>query len=93
MGSRILSRSFHNEGWDYGDSEDEDQQPMNISADMDVDEAPPLLDPAPEAEDEGERSDSEEEEEEDGTAMVPFADLLNARYGCSNVGPIPSPSR
>ena len=49
---------------------------------------------APDPEDGGEEEEEEEEEEEDeedssDVAMVPVADLLNARYGSENVS-IPS---
>lgn len=44
---------------------------------------------AKEQEDEAEDSDEEEEEREDvgDVAMVPFADILNAKSGCDNVRP------
>ena len=87
MGSRILSRSFNVEKWDTGEGEDENAA-ANTSrgSEMDVD--------APQGS-EGDESAShhDEAEEEDGggiddssdIAMVPIADMLNARYGSENV--------
>lgn len=86
MGSRILSRSFNVEKWDSGEGEEENPA-ANTSrgSEMDVD--------APQ-ESEGDESAShqDEAEEEDGLgidnlsdiAMVPIADMLNARYGSEN---------
>jgi SET domain-containing protein 6 len=87
MGSRILSRSFNVEKWDSGEDEEENAA-ANTSrgSEMDVD--------APQGS-EGDESAShhDEAEEEDGVgiddssdiAMVPMADMLNARYGSENV--------
>lgn len=95
MGSRILSRSFNVEKWDGeddSDAGDEDSKEQR-STDMDVDEDPSapksdheLPDEAQEnsligddgSEDEGEDADSSD------VAMVPMADMLNARYGSEN---------
>ena len=105
MGSRILSRSFNVEKWDGEDDSDADADSVSKhqrSTDMDVDEDPPapksdqeLPDEAQEnsliddddSEDEGEDADSSD------VAMVPMADMLNARYGSENVRPsTPPPS-
>ena len=101
MGSRILSRSFQVERWEGEGEEADDHHNANTSADaMDTNEAPPLLHPAEAAqendaeavvaaqdEDDVDRDDDDEEEEEDSSdvAMVPMADMLNARYGTENV--------
>lgn len=87
MGSRILSRSFNVEKWDSGEGEDENAAAnTSLGSEMDVD--------APQGS-EGDESAShhDETEEEDGAgiddssdiAMVPIADMLNARYGSENV--------
>jgi SET domain-containing protein 6 len=88
MGSRILSRSFNVERWDSG--EDEEENPAaNTShgSGMDVD--------SPQGAGNGDEShhtepEDEEEDDDDGddssdVAMVPMADMLNARYGSENV--------
>lgn len=48
---------------------------------------PPPPDSAPESEDNGENDDDDSDDEDDPSdvAMVPMADMLNARYGCENV--------
>ena len=99
MGSRILSRSFHVEKWkdqhkgddtedgdveevDDHENEKEDDAPAsaNTSA-MDVDDEQIRE----EKDDEDEDSDDEDVEDPADVAMVPMADMLNARYGCGNV--------
>lgn len=99
QGSRILSRSFQVERWEGEDGEQEDNTAANTSADsqsmdiadtsmgsgngMDVDEeGPPPMAEAQTLE----QGDSDDEDEEDASdvAMVPMADMLNARYGCEN---------
>ncbi|KAH7912417.1 hypothetical protein BJ138DRAFT_1083668 [Hygrophoropsis aurantiaca] len=82
MGSRILSRSFHVEKWD-GQSNDEDESEANTSA-MDVDAADsPDKGDHNEPEDDG-GSDEDDADDPADVAMVPMADLLNARYGSEN---------
>jgi SET domain-containing protein 6 len=87
MGSRILSRSFNVEKWDSGEGEDENAAAnTSCGSEMDID--------SPQGS-EGKKSAShhDEAEEEDGggidessdIAMVPIADMLNARYGSENV--------
>lgn len=90
MGSRILSRSFHVEKWE-GDEGDRSLTAVGNKSDtMDVD--PAEQDPRPTGEDkvddmeDGEESDDEDEEDPSDVAMVPFADILNARYHSENVG-------
>jgi N-lysine methyltransferase SETD6 len=89
MGSRILSRSFNVEKWDSGEGEDENAA-ANTSrgSEMDVD--------APQGSERDESASHHNEAEEEGgldiddsddIAMVPMADMLNARYGSENVRP------
>ncbi|KAH7924236.1 SET domain-containing protein [Leucogyrophana mollusca] len=82
MGSRILSRSFQVERWDR-QGDDHDESEANTSA-MDVDSAE-FPDKGEDAHtEEGEESDDEEVDDPSDVAMVPMADLLNARYGSEN---------
>jgi SET domain-containing protein 6 len=95
MGSRILSRSFRVEKWDGADVEDQQQSdPPETNDMMDVDDqvgdvtnglpinGEPVL---------GGKDDSDSEDGDDPAdiAMVPMADVLNARYGSENVHPSP----
>lgn len=84
MGSRILSRSFQVEQWD---PPDEDGAPLEMDTD---DDAQHPSEPAEGHHDEvGEEHDGDSDDEDHGdpddVAMVPMADMLNARYGCNNV--------
>ena len=84
MGSRILSRSFQVEPWD---PPEEDGAPPEMDTD---DDAQNLPEPAEGHRDEvGEERDGDSDDEghgdPDDVAMVPMADILNARYGCNNV--------
>ncbi|TFK25187.1 SET domain-containing protein [Coprinopsis marcescibilis] len=91
MGSRILSRSFNVEKWE-GDDEDGEGtselltvgQPTDDA--MDIDDANPEGTHTVEAETEEEDREEEDDEEEDSSdvAMVPMADMLNARFGTEN---------
>ncbi|KAH6914399.1 hypothetical protein BKA70DRAFT_1261294 [Coprinopsis sp. MPI-PUGE-AT-0042] len=92
MGSRILSRSFTVEKWvDDEENGDDDVEESNDSEEagsaveqrhsdaMDVDE--------PSSRGPSEAEEEREEEDEDNSsdvAMVPMADMLNARYGAEN---------
>jgi N-lysine methyltransferase SETD6 len=87
IGSRILSRSFNVEKWDSGEDEEENAA-ANTSGgiEMDVD--------GPQRSEGDESSSHHDEAEEDAgvdiddssdIAMVPMADMLNARYGSENV--------
>ena len=83
MGSRILSRSFNVEKWNTG--EDEGEGPAENSrhrSEMDVDnqEATRNDDDAPHSE-----VDEDDADDSSDIAMVPMADMLNARYGSENV--------
>ena len=89
MGSRILSRSFQVEKWcPSANDEEEDGVPQ---AEMDVggghlDSAEPDegRDNNVEEEHVGD-SDDEDDDDSGDVAMVPMADMLNARFGCNNV--------
>ncbi|KAF8520448.1 SET domain-containing protein [Hysterangium stoloniferum] len=93
MGSRILSRSFRVERWS-GEEEGSDadhpaMEPMTNQVDgMDVDTVEHHSDDANEPVDVGENSESmdDEDDEDDPSdvAMVPLADMLNARYKSEN---------
>lgn len=80
MGSRILSRSFQVEAQSTTDNVDSSQARAQEDVEMNLDE------PSPHA-----LSDNDSDETEDdgddpaNVAMVPLADMLNARYGSENV--------
>ncbi|KJA29063.1 hypothetical protein HYPSUDRAFT_177169 [Hypholoma sublateritium FD-334 SS-4] len=89
QGSRILSRSFTLQK-DADEDEDEDAGAgdTSVGSAMDVEADAPA--PAEEAhgehdEDEEGSEDSDEEEDAVVVAMVPLADMLNARYQSENV--------
>lgn len=92
MGSRILSRCFHVEKWE-GDEEDEreeDENENDISHDgMEVDEEPSIPNDSVVSDRiegvEVVEEDDEEDDDPSDVAMVPMADMLNARYGSENV--------
>jgi N-lysine methyltransferase SETD6 len=84
MGSRILSRSFQVEAWSpIG------QNPPHKEAEMNVEGNPSSLAPNHNAESDPEEmeddDDSDDDDDPGNVAMVPMADMLNARYGCENV--------
>jgi len=88
MGSRILSRSFQVEEWDPSANDEGDGAPQ---AEMDVDgDRPNSVEPdeghdGGVEEERGGDSDDEDEDDAGDVAMVPMADMLNARFGCNNV--------
>lgn len=92
MGSRILSRSFHVERAEgEGSHSEEAAAAADISVDsqgsamsVDADDAAPI---GTEGDGMNDDSESEDEEAEDpaDVAMVPMADMLNARYSSENV--------
>lgn len=90
MGSRILSRSFNVEKWAPDEEEVGDGAgDVSMGSGMDVDlpdgaPAPPTH--SSHGTDDLEHEGGEEEEQEDSSdiAMVPMADILNARYGSEN---------
>jgi len=83
MGSKILSRSFQVEKWDgeVPRSGSVDPQAMQVDEENDSHN-----EPAAEVDDNSADSDSESDDEDDPAdiAMVPMADMLNARYGSEN---------
>lgn len=83
MGSRILSRSFQVEALSTTDSVDSSQtRAQEEDAEMNLDE------PSPHSLNENDSDETEDGDDEDdpaNVAMVPLADMLNARYGCENV--------
>lgn len=97
MGSRILSRSFNVEKWVLDEEEEEDVSgaaDVSMGSAMDVDlpdgaSAPPTH--SSRGTDDLEHEEGEEQEQEDSSdiAMVPMADILNARYRSENVRPSP----
>lgn len=101
MGNRILSRSFQVEPWindegqaGVGEGHDEATDAAGADA-MDVDSPPHGIEdsnPTDEAELIGDTLDgiSDDDDDDDAessadVAMVPMADMLNARYGSENV--------
>jgi len=83
MGSRILSRSFQVETMSAA-STDSRQTPAQEDPEMSVDELSPN---SPDNNDSDGIIDDDDSEDDDDTAdvaMVPLADMLNARYGCEN---------
>ncbi|KAI0339982.1 SET domain-containing protein [Trametopsis cervina] len=94
MGSRILSRSFQVSKWegetqnDNDEEEDVDAPDANKSVDsaaMDVDETPEDGDAGGGEDSEGADDDDDESGDDPAdVALVPMADMLNARYGSEN---------
>ena len=75
MGSRILSRSFRVEPLSTTDNVESSQTgAQEEDAEMNLDEN-----------DSDESEDGDDEDDPANVAMVPLADMLNARYGCENV--------
>jgi SET domain-containing protein 6 len=87
MGSRILSRSFHVEAQSGIDNYHWIQTQAHVDAEMSLDEP----EPSPRAPDhinsDEAKNDEDTDDEDDpaNVAMVPLADLLNARSGWQNV--------
>ena len=89
MGSRILSRSFQVEKWDPSANDEEGSGAPQARMTVDGGHLGPT------DSDEGcdnnveeeQNSDSDDEDDDDSgdVAMVPVADMLNARFGCNNV--------
>ncbi|KAI0032909.1 SET domain-containing protein [Vararia minispora EC-137] len=88
MGSRILSRSFHVEQWDGADIAGLVQaEPADMRESMEIDSRADASSAAQEEssiliDDNVDGSDDEEDPAD--VAMVPMADVLNARYGSEN---------
>lgn len=93
MGSRVLSRSFIVTRWSSEDSEAEAPAAEADAADsgsMDVDDQKPSEADVGGSTDDNDGGDEDEDEDEaddpSAVAMVPMADMLNARYESVNVG-------
>ncbi|KAF9010631.1 hypothetical protein BDQ17DRAFT_1234041 [Cyathus striatus] len=91
MGSRILSRSFNLEPSDMEDDENDNIGNTSTDCAMDVDQDGrsdfPHLDheeSRPEEDVDAEEEEDEDDDDTSETAMVPMADMLNARYGSEN---------
>jgi len=92
MGSRILSRSFQVEKWDPSANDEDGNGATQAEMDVDGDHENPA---EPDEESDGdieEERGGDPDDEDDGddddsgdVAMVPMADMLNARFGCNNV--------
>jgi len=90
MGSRILSRSFSMESWDKNGDESDDVGDTGMDSAMKVDqnfEDPDMNHDDDDDDDDGSNRSDDEEDTDDSSdvAMVPMADLLNARYQMANV--------
>ncbi|KAJ3519890.1 hypothetical protein NMY22_g12996 [Coprinellus aureogranulatus] len=89
MGSRILSRSFSVEKWQGNGDPEEHEGDKSTDSAMDIDEhkAEDSSQGHEGSDDQEDENDSDEEEEQadsSDTAMVPMADMLNARYEHAN---------
>jgi SET domain-containing protein 6 len=91
-GSRVLSRSFQVEDWDPEANSDENDGSDHGSSANDGEQETATNDN--EAEETGhnidvegdvDESDDEDQVKVEHVAMVPMADILNARYGSENV--------
>lgn len=85
MGSCILSRSFQVEALSTTDGVDASPTLVGEDAEMSIDEPSSHAlndDDSDEIEDD---DDSDDDDSPANVAMVPMADMLNARYGCDNV--------
>jgi hypothetical protein len=89
MGSRILSRSFQVEAQSAIDGTDSNQTPAHEDVEMVPDEPSSLAsnhNPENNSEEmEDDEGDDDDDDDPGNVAMVPIADMLNARYGCENV--------
>jgi SET domain-containing protein 6 len=88
MGSRILSRSFQVEKWDPSANDEGDDGAPQTGMDVDGDHPNPVEPDEGHNDDveEDHGGDSDDEDDDSGdVAMVPMADMLNARFGCNNV--------
>jgi N-lysine methyltransferase SETD6 len=82
MGSRILSRSFHvdTDVEEMSVAEEEEEPSSSVASNLS-----PRRSNSEEIEDD---EDTDDDNDDPGNvAMVPIADMLNARYGCENVRP------
>lgn len=98
MGSRILSRSFQVTKWEgekrEGDESDGEGGADPVHANLSVDSAAMDVDD-PQASSENPPGDEEEDDDDESqddpadVAMVPMADMLNARFESENVSVLP----
>ena len=86
MGSRILSRSFQVEAMSAA-STDSGQTPAQEDSEMSLDEISPNSSNNNGSDEIIDDGDSDDDDDDDlaNVAMVPLADMLNARYECENV--------
>lgn len=93
MGSRILSRSFQVSKWEAETQENHmEEDPGPVGANVSTDRAAMDVD-GEQSEVAGSSEDDEEAADETGddptdVAMVPMADMLNARFESENVSTI-----
>jgi SET domain-containing protein 6 len=85
MGSRILSRSFQVEAPSAITSTDPGQTPAQEDSEMSLDEDSPHSPDNNGLNDVIDEDDSDDDDDSADVAMVPLADMLNARYRCENV--------
>jgi len=85
MGSRILSRSFQVEAPSAITSTDPGQTPTLEDSEMNLDAASPHSPDNNGLSDVIDDDDSDDDDDSANVAMVPLADMLNARYRCENV--------
>jgi SET domain-containing protein 6 len=84
MGSRILSRSFQVKAPPAVTGTDSDQTLTQEDSEMSIDELSPNSLNNNDLDETIDDDDSDDDDPEN-VAMVPMADMLNARYGCENV--------
>lgn len=84
MGSRILSRSFQVEAMSAA-STNSGQTPAQEDSEMSLDETSPNSSNNNGSDEIVDDEDSDGDDDPVDVAMVPLADMLNARYGCENV--------
>jgi N-lysine methyltransferase SETD6 len=87
MGSRILSRSFQVERWVGEEANENSKANTSAGSAMDVDDPHEGADLDIEALEESTEEEEDDAEDPSNVAMVPMADILNARYGSENVSP------
>jgi SET domain-containing protein 6 len=85
MGSLILSRSFQVEAPPAIASTDSGQAQAQDGLEMNLDEVSPHSLNDSDLNDIMGDEDSDDDDDPANVAMVPLADMLNARYGCENV--------
>ena len=97
MGSRILSRSFNVQPWEeergrqsesmnYGDRHSDESTEAGNDSTMDLDSSGVSDGSDNDDNDDGDDDDDDDDDRPENVAMVPMADMLNARHGSENVG-------